>query len=305
MPITRTEEFNRFLECQQNLVAGYDVASQLATLEDLAAQEAPWATILRCLVLMSVTSAGIKPKLLEAFKRDFLQIYGYHHLPLLIALEKLGLLVKSPASIPQPFPALRKALRLIVDDVDDTKPTDISYVYSGYAPLSVRLVQCAVQKNAILSTGAELEEGKKDVPKAHPIVGWRGFEDVLGNIPGSTVDVRQRAEGDRHEPRTSRARRKKHLLTEKDRERDTMTTVIFFLGGCTYTEISALRWMAKQTRGRRFVIATTGMINGTLVSCHHISATKLIVLATRELWRTASDAFPDAPQMICIQWCRR
>jgi hypothetical protein len=44
------------------------------------------------------------------------------------------------------------------------------------------------------------------------------------------------------------------------------TTVVFFLGGCTYTEIAALRWMAKQTTGRRFIIATTGIINGNTVS---------------------------------------
>jgi hypothetical protein len=30
---------------------------------------------------------------------------------------------------------------LIVDDLDELDPTDISYVFSSYAPLSVRLVQ--------------------------------------------------------------------------------------------------------------------------------------------------------------------
>lgn len=44
-----------------------------------------------------------------------------------------------------------------------------------------------------------------------------------------------------------------------------MTTVVFFLGGCTYTEIAALRWMSKQTKGRKFLIATTGIINGNTV----------------------------------------
>jgi hypothetical protein len=32
--------------------------------------------------------------------------------------------------------------------------------------------------------------------------------------------------------------------------RDAMsTTVVFFLGGCTYTEIAALRWMNSQMKG--------------------------------------------------------
>lgn len=74
MPITKTDEFNKSLEAQQNLVAGYDSAAQLTAFEDLMAQQAPWATVLRGVVLMSLTSGGIKPKPLEAFKRDFLQV---------------------------------------------------------------------------------------------------------------------------------------------------------------------------------------------------------------------------------------
>ena len=29
----------------------------------------------------------------------------------------------------------------------------------------------------------------------------------------------------------------------------TTTTVVFFLGGCTYTEIAALRWVERQNKG--------------------------------------------------------
>ena len=199
MPLTRTEVFNKSLEAQQNLVAGYDAAAQLNLIEDLLFQEVPASTVLRLLVLASLTSGGIKPKILESFKRDFLQVYGYHHLPLLIALQDLGLLVKAPATTPHPFPSLRKGLRLVVDDTDDTAPNDVSYVYSGYAPLSIRLVQCVVQKNAVLAgavtdsqpTGPDGRDSRKELPKAHPIVGWRGLEDALGSIPGATVDVRQ------------------------------------------------------------------------------------------------------------------
>lgn len=187
------------------------------------------------------------------------QVYGYHHLPLLISLQSLGLLVKSPSPIPHPFPSVRKSLRLVVDDTNDAAPNDISYVYSGYAPLSIRLVQCVTQKNAILSTvpggsGLEGEErrGKAALPQAHPIAGWRGFEDALGSIPGATVDVRQKAEG--------------AIVTDGRETRESVTTVVFFLGGCTFTEIAALRWMSRQTKGRKFLIATTGMINGTSVS---------------------------------------
>ncbi|WVQ79288.1 hypothetical protein IAT38_001384 [Cryptococcus sp. DSM 104549] len=253
MGITRTDVFNKNLEVQQNLEAGYDVASQLSTIEDLMYQQAPWQTVLRLAVLMSLTSNGLKPKNLEAFKRDFLQVYGYHHLPLLVALQDLNLLVRSPPPIPQSFPVLRKSLRLIVEGPpeNDLLMKDISYVFSGFAPLSVRLVQCVTQKNAIMSAPGDEDgpSGKRVLPKAHPIGGWKGFEDSLAGIPGATVDVRQRSEG-----------AKRDIISRSDER--TLTTVVFFLGGCTYAEIAALRWMSKQTKGRRYLIATTGIVNG-------------------------------------------
>jgi len=111
-----------------------------------------------------------------------------------IALEDLQLLSKSP--VKQAFPSLRKSLRLVVDDVNDAAPNDISYVYSGYAPLSIRLVQCASQKSAVLSTPSDEANsgGRRAIPQAHPIAGWKGFEDVLASIPGKTVDEVQKTE---------------------------------------------------------------------------------------------------------------
>ena len=86
----------------------------------------------------------------------------------------------------------------------DELENDISYVYSGYAPISVRLVQCVAQKGGVLSnpaldksnktTEGESVDGAADARdgstkvQAHPIVGWKGFEDVLASIPGETVD---------------------------------------------------------------------------------------------------------------------
>ena len=105
-----------------------------------------------------------------------------------------------------PFISLRKSLRLLIDDIDnlDELENDISYVYSGYAPISIRLVQCVAQKGGVLSnpaldktnkpTEGESGDGVVDVGsgttkvQAHPIVGWKGFEDVLSSIPGETVD---------------------------------------------------------------------------------------------------------------------
>ncbi|KAG8803809.1 hypothetical protein FRC17_006109, partial [Serendipita sp. 399] len=290
MPRTRSYLFNLTLEVQQSeilfdvslayslkipdLLASYELNTQLAHIEDLVAEGTDRRITLRMMVLASIVSGGIKVKQLESLKRVFLQTYGYELLPTLLSLENLQLLQSNPlppsqAHIPSmklPFTALRKQLRLLIEESEggsDAVPNDISYVYSGYAPLSVRLVQCVAQMNAVLASfnGPDGGKGKgkakdvaqgNEVPKmnAHPIVGWKGFEDVVNTIPGPTIDITQT--GTEHKgPGPS--------LFPKEQS---TTTVVFFLGGCTFTEIAAIRWMAKRTKGRHFVIATTGVISG-------------------------------------------
>lgn len=134
-------------------------------------------------------------------------------MPLLLSLSASPLFVllqnPPPASTPAtnklPFPAVRKSLRLLIDDNPEALEeleNDISYVYSGYAPISVRLVQCVAQRSGVMSNPAEKAstndrdgKGKGSTSKklfAHPIVGWKGFEDVLSTIPGKTFDIVQK-----------------------------------------------------------------------------------------------------------------
>ncbi|KAL5640261.1 hypothetical protein ACGC1H_007510 [Rhizoctonia solani] len=240
---TQTDMFNKSLEVQQNLLSSYDINAQLGTIEDLIYQEAPLSIILRLVALACITQGGLKQKVLDNLKREILQAYGYDLLPLFIALESLQLLNTPPAKVPFPYPSLRKSLRLLTDSPEEN-PTDISYTYSGYAPLSCRLVQAVVQKGAVLGAGSNTDTGARQA-QAHPIVGWKGFEDIIKTIPGETVDVVQ-CPGALAKDSTGGS-----------------TTMVFFLGGCTFTEVAALRWMSKQIKGRNFLVGTSGMINGS------------------------------------------
>ncbi|KAG5652575.1 hypothetical protein H0H81_004535 [Sphagnurus paluster] len=294
VPLTRTEEFNKSLEIQQNLLASYEVSAQVTAIEEMIAQGADMQIILRLLCLASITSGGIKAKNIENIKREILQVhglihlvsvnltsilksYGYNHLPLLLSLASpsLGILIPNPlpsnappglATSKYPFALVRKSLRMLIDDTPEGMEeieNDISFTYSGYAPISVRLVQCVAQKGGVISNPAEKSvndgDGNSAQPhakvQAHPIVGWKGFEDVVAVIPGETVDIVQHGAG-------SRAPVAPSLL--QTREAST-TTVVFFLGGCTYTEIAALRWVGRQNKGRKFLIATTGIVSGVSI----------------------------------------
>lgn len=264
---TQSEVFTRTLEVQQNLAEGTDPSSQHDTIEELISRDIPLPMILRLLCLESCISGGLRPKDLDHFKRLILHAYGYQHLLTFDALEKMQLLHARSSSnallIPNPiggsaassvgaktnYAYLRKALRLIVEEVNEQDPNDIAYVYSGYAPLSVRLVQCIIQKQYLLSItkGAAAASNNGISSAAH---GWHGFEDALKSVRGETVNRVQKGE--------EQAVKARHMLAGTG---GTKTVVVMFLGGITFTEIAALRFVAKQEEGkRRIVICTTDVI---------------------------------------------
>lgn len=134
---------------------------------------------------------------------------------------------------------LRKQLRLIVDEVNEHDPNDIAYVYSGYAPLSIRLVQCILQKqyllsitrgNGVTSTGTTTGGGAQ---------GWRGFDEAVKHARGQTFDDLQKGE--------DKAVKARALLSGGGEKK---TVFVVFVGGITFTEIAALRFIAKKEEGR-------------------------------------------------------
>lgn len=278
MKQTRSDTFGRVLEIQQNLVAGGDVSACHEAIEELIARDVKLETVLRCLCLESCVSGGLRPRDHDNFTRLLLHAYGHQHLLTLSSLAKTGLLVPKQANTGYLNPmaglanggngstdygAVRKSLKLWSDDVDEQEPTGISYVFSGYAPLSVRLVQAVVQKSflaglaasrnaaAAATTPGSNGNGKQTSPQAS---GWKGFEDILARIKGATVDEVQRGA----DVGASAAK-----LTLRGSAPGPKTTVVFFLGGVTFAEVAALRFVGKGLgQGRRIVVATTGVVGG-------------------------------------------
>ncbi|PIA93050.1 Vacuolar protein sorting-associated protein 33A [Cercospora beticola] len=266
MKITRSESFGRMLEVQQNFLAGTDATTLHENIEELIARDAPLSTVLRLLCLESCVMNGLRQRDLDHFKRQILQAYGYQHLLTLADLEKMGLFVPreshrgylnpiagSAGQTATDWNAVRKSLQLWTDDVKEADPEDIAYVFSGYAPLSVRLVQCILQKSYLHQL---LTNSSKTGTAAPAGSGFKGFEDVISRIRGATVDVTQKG-GDAD---ASHARK-----TLRGSKEGPKVTVVFFLGGVTYAEIAALRYINEQlekSSGRKIVIATTNVLNG-------------------------------------------
>lgn len=264
MKVTRGEAFRQMLEVQQNLLAGSDAGSMNENIEELIARDVPLKTVLRLLCLESCLNNGIRSRDLDSFKKQIMQAYGFQHMITLTNLEKMGLLTPreshrgylnpiagSAGQSATDWNAVRKTLLLWVDEVQETDPNDIAYVFSGYAPLSVRLVQCILQKAYLHGLTATRTSGA-----APTGTGWKGFEDTLSRIRGATVDVTQKG----HDADASHARK-----TLRGSKEGPKISVVFFLGGVTYAEIAALRFVSGQleaSSGRRLVIGTTGLLSG-------------------------------------------
>lgn len=250
---TQSEEFVRMLEVQQNLVAGADPSSQFDTIEELIARNSPLSEILRLLCIYSCVSGGIKAREFDLFRRLILEGYGYQHILTLHSLEKLQMFLSRSSPLAGMIPMagsagatgtktnytyLRKQLRLIVDEVKEHDPNDIAYVYSGYAPLSVRLVQCILQKQYLLSMTKGSGASNAAGAVAGGAQGWRGFDDALKHARGQTFDELQKGE--------DKAVKARALLSGGAEKK---TVFVVFVGGVTFTEIAALRFIAKQEEG--------------------------------------------------------
>jgi len=263
---TRNETFTRSLEVQQNIMSGADPTTQHDTIFELINRSIPLPTILRLLCLESTTNAGIRPKDLEAFKRAVIQAYGPQHILTLASLEKMGLLgvrgglglggsQAKPGSVTNYTP-LRKSLMIWDDDVNEAEPNDISYTFSGYAPLSVRLVQSVIQKQTLANTIKPPTN-----PGPNPLAqGLRIFDDASKYVRGATFDETQKGE--------EKAVKARSLLHGSHNDAN-KTVVVFFLGGVTRAEIAALRFVGRKLketggegRGSRIVVAATNVVRG-------------------------------------------
>jgi len=185
----------------------------------------------------------------DFLKHELLQSYGFEKMFTLNNLESLGMFRPQPKR--NNWPTVKKALRLLEekDKVELKNPSDITYAYQGYAPLSVRLIEYAAKG------------------------GWKRIEEILNTLPGKMYEYNQELPSSIQErsryfqdTKISSSSTPPTTVT-KDGERKKPLTLVFFLGGVTFAEISALRFLSeRENHGRDYIIATTKLINGnTLV----------------------------------------
>mmetsp|Transcript_45942 Transcript_45942/g.112091 ORF Transcript_45942/g.112091 Transcript_45942/m.112091 type:complete len:882 (+) Transcript_45942:148-2793(+) len=235
--------------------------------------------VLRLLCLQSITSGGIKANRYDALRQAIVQVYGYEFLSVIHDLETCGWIKRKEtlfldAANRSLFHSIRRNLILIHAEVDTVEPDDVSYVSSGYAPLSVRLVQSAMQgwndkedvlRDVLLGGGGGSNSGNSG-GGATGGGGGNSASGAANSSLGRLLDIHQ----------TFPPQDLTSLLKQQSppigaplgvwaKKRPTKPTlIVMYLGGITFMEIAALRFLSKRDSFPfHIVIVTTTVLNGT------------------------------------------
>ena len=215
-------------------------------LEKLIRRDTKLNDVLRLLCLTSLvyggkamTSGGVEKVLKSIVNR-----FGPHVVKTLVRLEKAGFLayhnpgaasagvvseiIGGVGASKTKWPKIREEFRLIIEgNNENIDPGNaLAEAYSGYVPLSVRLVQ-------LLNAS------------------WKTCADKLGLLRGPAIEIVQECPV---------------ATAGGVSSGNSIYVAVVFVGGVTYGEIAALRKLSQLEGGkRRFIVITTGITNYTRV----------------------------------------
>ncbi|GMF43066.1 unnamed protein product [Phytophthora fragariaefolia] len=233
----------------------------LGTIEDLIFRHEDVSKVLRLLCLYCVVNDGMLRPNLERLKLHLVRAYGYELLFSFRNLERLGVLYeRQPSGILGSnervcsFQYAAHNLAVIDVDVNIKNPKNAAFVTSGYEPISARLVE------EILKFGH-----------------WRGIDHVMNRLPGPRAELHL-AEYDRQNKKADTDESKKIKPKKKT------VVVVVFVGGVTFLEVAALRWIASFCKkSLNFVCDEAFLLTDTLLCLQ-------ILLSSLSLQRVFSTA---------------
>ncbi|XP_059151428.1 vacuolar protein sorting-associated protein 33B-like [Physella acuta] len=226
-------DFEEFIRTEQNLLEGSDTRLSMTYIEECIHKQLSLILTLRLLCLLSLTQEGLSIKDYKSFKTQFLHSHGFEHAVTFFNLKKLGLLTEQEtaqtkfAARKSNFKFFNRKFGLVpklTEEMDLKNPSDVSYIFSGaYTPLPCKIVEQILTRDTLI-----------------------GLEDV-GRMCGglhSDIKVKHRSLGKGAPAVTNPAMK---------------VILVYFLGGCTFSEICALRFIAKSL-GVRIIVATTAIV---------------------------------------------
>jgi len=157
-------KYIEYMRNEQILLTGELPTNLHLYYEDYISDKRDLNKILKLMVIESLTQDGIKNY--NDIKRDILNIYGYQNIFVFRDLERLGWLKEKTYIkniMEMNYEQLCEKLQLVNMNYNEKKVEDCSFVMSGFCPISLKLIEKAV-------------EGK-----------WTKIQDIIKKMPGETT----------------------------------------------------------------------------------------------------------------------
>ncbi|XP_027522519.1 vacuolar protein sorting-associated protein 33B isoform X1 [Corapipo altera] len=247
------QDFQETIKAEHSLLEGFDVRESTSFIEEHIDRQVSPIESLRLMCLLSITENGLVPKDYRSLKTQYLQSYGPEHLLTFHNLKRIGLLTEQAAG--ETLTAVESKVSKLVTDRAAGKITD------AFNSLARKSNFRAISKKLGLIPRVEGEYdlkmprdmayvfGGAYVPLSCKIIeqvlerrGWQGLEEVVRLLNGNEFSVSDSTVEDNPTWESQRV-----ILT-------------VFLGGCTFSEIAALRFLGKE-RGCKFIFLTTAITN--------------------------------------------
>uniref|UniRef100_A0A8C2E6L4 VPS33B late endosome and lysosome associated n=1 Tax=Cyprinus carpio TaxID=7962 RepID=A0A8C2E6L4_CYPCA len=187
---------------------------------------------LRLLCLLSITENGLLSKDCKSLKAQYLQSYCIEHLLTFANLRQLVMESKVGKLVTD------KTVGENVGKCNLSFTLSLSHIYYIYynIPKSGEEYDLRVPRDmAYVFSGAYIPLRCKLIGQVLERDGWTGLEEVARMLNGQEFAFRSKTDAQRIVP-------------------------VMFLGGCTFNEISVLRFLGKE-RGCRFIVVTTAITN--------------------------------------------
>uniref|UniRef100_A0A8C2D1L7 VPS33B late endosome and lysosome associated n=1 Tax=Cyprinus carpio TaxID=7962 RepID=A0A8C2D1L7_CYPCA len=235
------QDFQELLKTEHSLLEGFEIRECITYIEEHINRQVSMIDSLRLLCLLSITENGLLSKDYRSLKAQYLQSYGIEHLLTFANLRQLGLLEEQQAG--ETLTVMESKVGKLVNDKTVGKLTDAFSSLakkSNFRALSKRLAlvpksgeeyDLRVPRDmAYVFSGAYIPLSCKLIEQVLERDGWTGMEEVTRMLNGQEFAVTE-------------------ARSKTDAQR---IVLVMFLGGCTFSEISALRFLGKE-RGTYYV----------------------------------------------------
>ncbi|NXA55800.1 VP33B protein, partial [Nothocercus julius] len=279
------QDFQEMIKTEHSLLEGFDIRESTSFIEEHIDRQVSPVESLRLMCLLSITEngerpgalpvqgqpwhpprvgaerslcpTGLNPKDYRSLKTQYLQSYGPEHLLTFHNLKRIGLLTEQSPG--ETLTAVESKVSKLVTDRAAGKITDAFSSLarkSNFRGISKKLgliprvdgeYDLKMPRDmAYVFSGAYVPLSCKIIEQVLERRSWLGLEEVVRLLNGNEFSVADSA------------------LEDNPAWESQRIVLAVFLGGCTFSEIAALRFLGRE-KGYKFIFLTTAITNSARV----------------------------------------